>query len=317
MGRSSGADEPIHVCPVGATYWTPAGDAALPAEFTYVDLADPAGVQALQENANDTVWLEANLAGLERATKEWFEGRYDVWETMQNPVVEWDEMEAALEALGLRAPATRASSSDTALDRLLRAIPYVYMRGSFGTIRDAFTEADATSDLTELAPDADRITAFPVVGFNPGERLQDGSSRTYVVIRTVVAAVQRVVITIRLPDTICAPGPDAEDGCVEAASARLVVPRRFLPMRGMPAPRELAEAIGIHQATTARAIPYRIRSHLAEDTAHAAKLRRPVPRGASKRSTRVGRSSTRKSSRRAERRTTAPMSPTRSIGTSP
>jgi len=139
----------------------------------------------------------------------------------------------------------------------MRAIPYGFIRGVFGTIRDGIPdEASATRLGTEA--DRNRLTAFPTVGFKPlDESSRDGGSE-YRMLRTIVGVVGKVVITVRLPDRIF----DDGGGRKPEKMTRLVLPRRFLPLHRMPSSRDLAEAIGIHQANTVRAVVSQIRTRL-------------------------------------------------------
>jgi hypothetical protein len=75
-----------------------------------------------------------------------------------------------------------------------------------------------------------------------------------------VGVIRNIVITVRLEDLLCAGSQAIEryDSLVEA----FWVPDRFLPDRGPANGREIAEAIALHQAASARHVSERLRLRL-------------------------------------------------------
>jgi CorA-like Mg2+ transporter protein len=277
MGRGVSSHEPLRVRPVHATYWTGGrGGDSDAARFKLIeDLSERTNLAPLSDAVHDhyPVWIETYLDGLDTDTRKWFEGRYEVWETMDNPVVEWDAMAAVLASVDLWPEGDTRSDRGEARDRLLRSIPYVFTRGSFGTIRDALSGNGTIEALVDGGPK--KLTAFATVGFNPCDDGGDSGDHAYIAIRTVVAVIDWVVITMRLPDFACTARSDANAGQPLEASERLMIPMRFLPLQRIPSPREVAEAIGIHQATTARAVAWQIRKQLNGGEALARQLNPP------------------------------------------
>jgi hypothetical protein len=252
----------ICVRPICATYWTEPDDLRTETPtFAYLENlseADPALLSRLTEavDADRTAWIETYLDGLCGDKREWFEGQFNVWDSMDNPDVDWSPMESVLKAVRLNVPPASRTEGEEQEARLLRAIPYGYTRGTFGTVRDALS--------TEAQPDAVLPTIFPIVGFQRGNDGSEARQASYVAIRAVVAVTGSVVISMRLPDLLCSPAPGADEHDAAGAKASFEVPRRFLPLRRNPAAPDIAEAIGIHQATTARGVCGQIRDELAK-----------------------------------------------------
>jgi hypothetical protein len=249
--------EPVPLQPTVATAWN---------GFEYEVIPSPASEQGRARlrsarERNCTVWVETLLEELSDDEDAWFDGSFGVWQSMETPRVDWTPMADILDAIGLPTPALAKTEGEPPASSLLRALPYTYTRGVFGTFRDALSKEEVVRKLVDAIPNK-WITAFPMAGFVPrGE----GSGRhgvEYVLLRTIVGVVGHALITVRLPDFLCTSGPDGGIHRSKDSIVRLVVPRRFLPLRTMPDGRELAEAIGIHQATTVRAVAGQIRDRL-------------------------------------------------------
>lgn len=257
----------IRVRPICATCWDEKEAEGQPS--TLDDLSRSASLAAIEKTVDrgDTVWIETYLDGLTAATSEWFEGVFDVWDSMDNPEVHWDEMKAVLEAA--RLPLQEYEKHQ---QPLLRAMPFVYTRGVYGTIRDALSSDEKTCGrrLARSVAKAEPFTALPAIGFRPSEERRR-SCFSYVAIRSVLVVAGFAVFTMRLPDLHCS-GNDLEFGERRCAAVPLKIPRRFLPLLRAPRPREVAEAIGIHQATTARAVTGEVRRALRKHEATTKKL---------------------------------------------
>lgn len=267
MGESSGCADHISVCAMGAAVWT---EDPSP-EFRAVhDLADPNALQSLRQAHTDkrTVWLEAKLDGLSENQTTWLEGEYPIWDAMNAPRFNWEPMTSILRAVGLEAPTPSRETGETGARRLLRALPYAYTRGAFGVARDALDDPDLLPPLVSRTDR--RVTVFPTAGFRPGElRPRDRRTAWYTVIHATVAVFGEVILFLRLPNSACPTNirrPPLDPGDLLAP---VEVLNRFLPMDRMPTGREVAEAFGMHQATSARAVASAIRSDLrtADDVA--------------------------------------------------
>jgi hypothetical protein len=252
-----GVIEGPHLRPIRAGCWGRAGDRV-----------PTAGLDELRgaADAEDAVWIEAALEGLDEEESDWYGGSFDIWESSDRRPVDWTMMECLLEPVGLDAPTKQEDRNEAAETRLLRALPCVLSRGVFGTIRDI-------SDLEETLSRSGRdslLTVFPTVGFHPQAKKDRGSEQQepkYTVIRTIVGVVGQVVITLRLPDLLC-PKPSNGTGrfrqsadpleVLEQAPSNPVgpldIPNRYFPLRRKPSAREVAEGIGIHQAATVRGV---------------------------------------------------------------
>ncbi len=276
-GLVNGSDEPL----VSGCVWLRPDWATVWNGPEYTEVPNPCSDEGRKKlrkatKKENTVWLETSLASLTEVEYEWFSGSLDIWKSMPNPEVDWTKMRAVLKALGIEPPKPCLADDEPPTSRFLRALPYVYTRGVLGTIRDVAPDDEAGSKLEKVTT-GDRLTAFPAVGFLPDAPEARQSSGSYVTLRMIVAVVKNVVITVRLPDRPCGTHVDHEDPsmCSLLNQVDLIVPRRFLPLRAMPSGRQLAESIGIHQATTARGVSYEIRKILAEGESEARGLTSP------------------------------------------
>jgi hypothetical protein len=327
------ADKYPRVRPIRATVWSKAGgeDEATDGEkdrtgykIQTFDLETNRGQNELKDafssSSQSTVWLEASLEDLQEDLQEgtrtsdedelaWYGGSYNVWKSADKSTdarpADWTEMAPVLESVDLKKPTAEPTGEDTVDSSLLRAIPYVFTRGTFGTIRDLLSNRSKAADEYDAdaeEPSSDRWTAFPAVGFHPliGESADlaeakpnrhphngdsskttggnsDRLSPAYTTIRTMVGAIGRIVVTVRLPDALCSAEPDTDQltSTNEPESPQpLEVPRRFFPQNKVPRAREVAEAIGIHQAATVRAVANQVRDRLTTSQGLAKRLRR-------------------------------------------
>ncbi len=187
MARSAEV-EAIRVRPTLATYWVEPDDPRVEAPgFAYAeDLSDSLQLHRLTEavHSERIVWIETYLDGLHEHKREWFEGQYDVWKSMENPEVDWGPMNDVLEAVLLKAPLPVRMRDEGPRETLLRAIPYAYTRGTFGTLRDALSSGDERP-----TPDETQPTIFPFAGFQPERRKPHENPVSYVAVRAVVAVI--------------------------------------------------------------------------------------------------------------------------------
>lgn len=247
--RAAVIDSRIRVVPVCASFWE--GTERRPIE----DLTG--WEEALKDAVRNkhTVWIEARLDGLDYRDERWFDGSLEAWEPFARiPTVCWEEMDSTLRAVGLEPPEPTPTENEGVEARLLRVIPYLYVQGAFATIRDVCSNAGSAKGVKGLA-------AFPLLGFNPADPDSERSSVGYTMVRTMVGVMRkRIVVTIRLPDILFA---ESDDIIVrDSATSRLAVPGRFFPLLKAPEARDVAQAIGIHQAATAHAVARQIRYRL-------------------------------------------------------
>jgi hypothetical protein len=217
----------------------------------------------------EAVWIEAHLDGLDESTRIWFSGWCDVWEEIEAPDVDWEPMKRPLARVGLEPPATDPAD-DSPRQRLLRATPYVFSRGMQGTVRDLHA-VDGGNAGAAAGP---RFTLFPAIGFWDLGKSDDEplDCPRYLVLRTAVSAIDRVALTVRMPDSECVERPSI-DRQVEGRPLDLTLPRRYLPLWNCPSGREIAEGIGVHQAATIRAAAERVDCSLESSERNARRLR--------------------------------------------
>jgi CorA-like Mg2+ transporter protein len=249
---------PIPLLPVCATIW-PAGGRG---EWEVVEnLTARDGLERLRVGAAEggTVWVETRVdVNGNKAQREWLEGEFSVWSALPTPRIYWRAMSEPLEALDLQAPALHPADGEPGSSKLLRALPFAYSRGAFGTVRDALFEQWVIDELEEKA-DGGPLTTFPTVGFMPGNSDPNSTEILYTALHATVGVIGNTIVSVRLPDTFC---PTLGEGHAHASPWKLVpadVLTRFLPQGRAASGREVAEAIGMHQATSARAVAAGIR----------------------------------------------------------
>jgi hypothetical protein len=217
-------------------------------------------MQRLEEVRGRTLWIEARLEGLRGDEQRWFDGSLEAWRPLTRvPAVNWKEMGSVLAAVGLAAPTPTPEGTESLSSGLLRAIPYLYVQGPSSTLSDVLANTrGATRWRVKLG--LKHLLAFPAVGFHPTAE-RNGHPAGYTMVRTTIGVLKNIVVTVRLPDVVSAEaGGPAEH--FESKTGPLIIPRRFFPLRASPDGTEVARAIGIHQATTARAVVDTIRERL-------------------------------------------------------
>ncbi len=247
----------IRISPISVTHWD---EEAEPQVFIPDNSHQLTQLRDAFE-AGRTLWIETKLTGLNNDQDKWIKGEFDIWRALPTPLVDWSVMEPVLEAVDLPVPAPRRVKGEQPSQRLLRTLPYAYTRGAFGTVRDALSDADDVAELALEAPSR-QLTVMPTAGFIGTGLDSDGLGLRYTVLHATIGVFGQVVVSVRLPDAFC---PNSWDGQGSPCPAHLVeadVLTRFLPMRRMPTGREVAEAIGMHQATSARCVANLIRDNL-------------------------------------------------------
>jgi Mg2+ and Co2+ transporter CorA len=247
--------EPDHFAlkPVCATVWLGRGPEKIK-QLTSASATDRLGAAA-REGA---VWLELAFAEMSETAVAWFEGSLDVWKLVPTPVIDWDEVKPVFEALGLVVPEDGFQEGEEAETSLLRVLPHVHGRGIFRALKDVLP----ADELSERAPpDRPRqeVLLFPTTGFQLEDQAHPAPPRFWT-IRTNVGVLKNNVITIRLPDHLCA-GVARTEERPRSGARELMIPRRFLPFK-QPRAGDVAEAIAHHQAATARAATDPLRTKL-------------------------------------------------------
>jgi hypothetical protein len=240
--------------PVAATVW-------FQGEYRSVtDLDDPGALEEIERarEADGPVWIELALSDLSDAERQWFEGSLNVWQSVERPHFDWRRVEPIFDRVGLSLPVHPYRDDEPAETSLIRVLPHLWARGILRAIKDLVPHVT----LDESA------RLFPTVGFWKGPAGEDAETNAeafapvppITIIRTSVGVIRNCVISVRLPDFICAGGPTDAEGIV-GLSRDLMIPERFLPFRE-PDAHEIAEAIAHHQAATARAITEPLRGQL-------------------------------------------------------
>lgn len=255
---------PIRVVPIGARYW-PKAELNREQDLvpTTVDPTKRSGLDELAEAAKkgDTIWIEGRLDGLSKGELEWLGGELGAWEELPKlPTVDWHDFEGPLEAVGLQAPEEWRPPVEPIATGLLRALCYLYVQGSFGTARELFPAEDGLA-ARRARHLGGPLTAFPAVGFHPDPGTSDEEDPSYTMVRTGIAVVRGVVVSIRLPDVLCAESGDTQER-TEHVVESLAVPSRFFAFWRTPTSADVALGIGVHQATTARSVAAKIRRRL-------------------------------------------------------
>jgi CorA-like Mg2+ transporter protein len=189
-------------------------------------------------------WVQLALPRLSPLEQSWFEGSVDPWQDVDAPEVDWTPVEPVLEAVGIA-----ASALDRHEQRLLERLPYVYGRGVARVAREVWgTQSRAPA----------RLRFFPTVAFRP---MGHGDQPRFWTVRMTVGVIRNVVVTVRLPDLYW--DKDAKEFDYEPGGP-LEVARRFFPVADDLTADDVAEAIGLQQASTARAVSERVRTRLTE-----------------------------------------------------
>jgi Mg2+ and Co2+ transporter CorA len=202
----------------------------------------PSEVHGADLPAGGPVWLQLALPRLTGAQQPWFEGSVDPWDETDPPEVDWSRVERVLERLGLGA-------LDHHEQRLLRRLPHLYGRGVARVAREVWGRR------SYVPPD---LRFFPTVGFRP---IDGTDPPRFWTVRMTVGVIRNVVVTVRLPDLWW----NDESGAFDyTPGGPLEVARRFYPVAEDVTADDVAEAIGLQQASTARAVSERVRTRLTE-----------------------------------------------------
>jgi hypothetical protein len=230
-GAGAGEDIPLEC--LTATVWRATGPVVLsPTEVT-------------REGAGQTAWLELALPHpLGSDAHGVLEGSLDPWRSVSPPHVDWTGVTSLLDAIGVPRPAL-----DQQLEaKLIYFLPFVYGRGV----------ARVAHELWGPSAPPEHVSLFPTIGFAPDD---DSVLPRFWALRTNIAVIGNVAITLRLPDLLCL-GSRAENASTYRAAVRLELPDRFYPLGSMVSGDDIADGIALHQAQTARAVSEHVRTKL-------------------------------------------------------
>jgi CorA-like Mg2+ transporter protein len=189
-------------------------------------------------------WVQLALPWLTRYEQQWFEGSVNPWRDTQAPAVDWTGVEDVLERVGLGSAALDGDER-----RLLQCLPFLYARGIARVAREIWGTKP---------PVADRLTFFPTAAFRP---VGDIERPRFWTVRMTVGVIRNVVVTVRLPDLWW----DDESGHFGyTPDGPLDMARRFVPVADDLTAHDVAEAISLQQASTARAVTYQVRTRVTD-----------------------------------------------------
>jgi CorA-like Mg2+ transporter protein len=193
-------------------------------------------------HVGNPTWVQLALPRLSYSQQRWFEGSVDPWEDPDAPEIDWSDVDGVLDTVGIgRTTLERADRE------LLERLPDLYGRGVARVAREVWgAEADANISLR----------FFPTVAFRP---IHGSDPPRFWIVRATVGVIGDVVVTVRLPDL----KTSDEQGVFDYETrGRLEVARRYFPVADDLTADDVAEAIGLQQASTARAVSELVRTRL-------------------------------------------------------
>lgn len=188
------------------------------------------------------IWVQLAFPRLTAHEQAWFEGSVDPWDPSGAPQLDLSGVVPVLERVGL-APSTLDRHEQALLNRL----PNLYGRGVARVAREVWGWR---------AYDPGDVRFFPTVAFRP---IEGSDPPSFWTMRMTVGVIRNVVITIRLPDLR---SDDSSEDFVYAPGDALEVSERFFPVADDITADDVAEAIGLQQASTARAVSESIAAEL-------------------------------------------------------
>ena len=195
-------------------------------------------------HVGNPTWVQLALPRLSESQQRWFEGSVDPWDDPDPPVLDWSEVDGVLDAAGIgRFDLERHDR------KLLERLPHLYGRGVARVAREVWGP-DAGTDLP--------LRFFPTVAFRP---IEGSEPPRFWVVRATVGVIGDVVVTVRLPDL---KSSDKRGVFDYEPRGRLEVARRYYPAADDLTADDVVEAIGLQQASTARAVSEALRTRLTE-----------------------------------------------------
>jgi Mg2+ and Co2+ transporter CorA len=192
------------------------------------------------------LWVQLVLPTLSGSAQAWFEGSVDPWSDVEQPFVDWTLCEHVLELVGLGGPQLEEHE-----ERMLQRLPYLYGRGVTRTAREVWGRP--CPDSRERNRGGDKLQFFPTVAFVPFDQAYPPRFWT---VRVTIGVIRNVVVTVRLPDLRWS---DRDEDFDYILGGPLDVPARYFPFADDIAAEDIAEAIALHQASTAREVSHRVR----------------------------------------------------------
>jgi Mg2+ and Co2+ transporter CorA len=194
------------------------------------------------------IWVQLALPRLSDDEQSWFEGSVDPWQELGAPEVDWTRVDGVLDVVGIG-----RSVLDRHERRLLERLPYLYGRGVSRVAREVWGGRSRAP-----AP----LRFFPTVAFRP---IEESDPPRFWTVRATVGVIRNVVVTVRLPDLWW--NDEKWDGDEKGAfdytpGGPLEVAQRFFPVADDLTADDVAEAIGLQQASTARAVSEHVRTRL-------------------------------------------------------
>jgi hypothetical protein len=189
-------------------------------------------------------WVQLALPRLSPFEQKWFEGSVDPWDDPEAPEIDWSGVDGVLDAVGIGR--TRLERTDR---ELLERLPDLYGRGVARIAREVWGP-DAGADLS--------LRFFPTVAFRP---IKGSDPPRFWIVRATVGVIGDAVVTVRLPDL----KTSDEQGMFDyEPRGRLEVARRYFPVTDDLTADDVAEAIALQQANTARAVSELVRTRLTD-----------------------------------------------------
>ena len=194
------------------------------------------------DHVGKPTWVQLALPWLSPFHQRWFEGSVDAWEDPDPPVIDWSDVDAVLDTVGVG-----RSNLETHDRELLERLPHLYGRGVARVAREVWGP-DAGTDTP--------LRFFPTVAFRP---IKGTEPPQFWIVRATVGVIGDIVVTVRLPDL---KSTDKRGVFDYERRGRLEVARRYFPMADDLTADDVAEAIGLQQASTARAVSEVLRTRL-------------------------------------------------------
>src|SRR5438034_1988622 len=189
-------------------------------------------------------WVQLAPPGLTPTEQSWFEGSVDPWADVDAPEIDWTRVEPTLDALGIG-----PSALDLREQPLLERLPHLFGRGVARVVREVWgTHSCAPAQLR----------FFPTVAFR---QMGTPERPRFWTVRMTVGVIRNVVVTVRLPDLYWDHAAKRFD---YTPGGPLEVAQRSFPQADDLTPDDIAEAIGLQQASTARAVTELVRTQLTE-----------------------------------------------------
>ncbi len=203
---------------------------------------EPRSVQ--HDRVAKPTWVQLALPRLSEFHQSWFEGSVDPWQDPDPPVVDWSGVDHVLDTVGIGRSTLERQDRE-----LLERLPQLYRRGVARVAREVWGSNAAAENALRF---------FPTVAFRP---IENSEPPRFWIVRAAVGVIGDVVVTVRLPDL---KSSDKNGVFDYEPRGWLRVARRYFPDADDLSADDVAEAIGLQQASTARAVTEVLRTRLTE-----------------------------------------------------